>query len=72
MIGKLTPTPTLDGESYWVAQMINLGANGSRGPESGESILFPKNKHTDNKLLIENSSKSFLVKNIVFQYHVKE
>ena len=72
LIGKLTPTPTLNGEDYWVAQMINLGAQGSRGPESGESVLFPKNQYMDNRLLIENVSQSFSVKNIVLHYHVEK
>lgn len=70
LIGKLTPT--FNDELYWGAQMINVGAKDSMGPESGESVLFPKNQWTDNKLLIEHVSKPFLVKNIVLHYHIEQ
>ena len=45
LIGELTPT--FNDELYWGAQMINVGARDSIGPESGESVLFPKNQYMD-------------------------
>ncbi len=64
-------TTTTD-EFYWSTQTINVGAKGSAGPESGESVMFPKNQYMDNQLLIERVSEPFLVKNVVLHYHVEE
>ncbi len=63
-------TTTTD-EFYWSTQTINVGAKGSAGPESGESVMFPKNQYMDNQLLIERVSEPFLVKNILLHYHIE-
>ncbi|MDJ0845582.1 hypothetical protein [Crocosphaera sp.] len=65
-------TTTTTDEFYWSTQTINVGAKDSTGPESGESVLFPKNQWTDNKLLIERVSQPFLIKNIVLFYHIED